>query len=90
MADAAGNPVMAIAEETSIHVGTYRKDLMPPQLVSFTLDMDGDGLLYLNFSEPVDPFSFNASRIVFRSSPLESSAPVTHPSTRPTLPIPES
>lgn len=48
------------------------------------LDVDGDGVLYLNFSEPVDPRSFNASRIVLRSSAPASAAPVVHPSAAPT------
>lgn len=71
----------------------YFKDRKAPELISFKLDVDGDGVLFLNFSEPVDPWSFNASRVVLRSSAPASAAPVVHPSAVPTnrpSPVPTS
>ncbi|KAH8049923.1 hypothetical protein JL722_11708 [Aureococcus anophagefferens] len=61
-ADASGNRVAKTEDATSspsIPVGALVKDAQAPELEAFSLDLDGDGFLYLNFSEPVNPQSLN-------------------------------
>ncbi|KAH8045602.1 hypothetical protein JL721_12576 [Aureococcus anophagefferens] len=81
-----GNRVAKTEDATSspsIPVGALVKDARAPELEAFSLDLDGDGFLYLNFSEPVNPQSLNVTRITLRSSPQVSAAPITHPSSPP-------
>ena len=66
--DAFGNNVNVRSESTSLGVGTFTKDSTAPQLTPFLLDIDGDGKLHLNFSEPVDPTSWDVSKVELRST----------------------
>lgn len=51
----------ALAPAT-LAVGRFVKDATAPFLEAFTLDLD-KGALILNYSEPVDPLTFNASHL---------------------------
>lgn len=91
-ADSAGNAVNELSEASSLAVGTFTKDATPPVLTSFLLDIDGDGKLHLNFSEPVDPQSWDASKVSLRSSSVPFATPApSHdnavPSAAPTTPV---
>ena len=54
------NPIVPIVDGSALAIGRLIPDTTRPQLINFTLDLD-DGLLYLNFSEPVDPDAWNST-----------------------------
>ena len=92
--DTARNLVVELTEATSIPVSTFVKDTTPPSLTAMLLDLD-DGVLVLNFSEPVDPTTFNASLITFRNADPDglsvvSPAPTLVPTTSVPSEVPTS
>ena len=50
--------------KSAIPVSNYQTDKTPPTLESFVLDLDGEGQLWLNFSETVDANTFNSTSII--------------------------
>ena len=62
---------MPIVDGSALAIGRLIPDTTRPQLINFTLDLD-DGLLYLNFSEPVDPDAWNSTGVELRSRPAET------------------
>ncbi|KAL5488649.1 hypothetical protein EMCRGX_G017625 [Ephydatia muelleri] len=67
--DMSGNPVIPLYNGMAQQVSVFTSDLIPPQLVSFGLDMN-NGLLSLTFSETVNATSFDVTQIVIQSGPL--------------------
>ena len=66
---------------SAIPVSSYVRDNVSPTLDSFTLDLDGGGLLWLIFSETVDANTFNSTSITL----LHSSPGILYPNTSFTL-----
>ena len=60
------NPVVSIPFTMALQVNGYTQDTTPPQLVSFSADLD-TGLLLLSFDEPVNASSINPDRFVLQS-----------------------
>eukprot|EP00118_Oscarella_pearsei_P023607 m.284220 g.284220 ORF g.284220 m.284220 type:complete len:7575 (+) comp40677_c0_seq9:1023-23747(+) len=58
--DVLNNSAFYVPREDAIEVSAYTGDSVAPLLYSFDLDMD-DGLLSLNFSEPIDVTTMNFS-----------------------------
>jgi hypothetical protein len=54
-------------ETTALKASGYVDDVIPPELVSFRLDLDVE-VLYLSFSETVRVSSLNVSGLIFQSS----------------------
>ncbi|EGD74197.1 hypothetical protein PTSG_06209 [Salpingoeca rosetta] len=50
--DASGNPALPTLPSTVLHVANFTADVVPPQLVSFSLNMTSQRLLF-TFDEPV-------------------------------------
>ena len=66
--DTSGNNVSEIVNVSlPIATGGFTPDVTPPELSSFTLDMD-TGILHLSFSETINGSSFNPTAITVRSS----------------------
>lgn len=60
--DTTGNNVLA--STTSSPVQTFFPDTTSPELLAYSLDLDG-GLLSLTFSEPINSITFNPSGLTF-------------------------
>ena len=73
IADMNGNLVEAILQFEPMQVSVYMADIVPPQLVSFNLDIDS-GDLFLTFSETVNVSTLDVSQLTFQSA--EYSPPV--------------
>ena len=65
--DTANNPVVPIYSFDALNASVVRPDLQPPQLISFTLNMD-NGLLVLTFDETVNSTTLNVSSIIIQNS----------------------
>eukprot|EP00731_Ephydatia_muelleri_P036557 Em0277g2a len=64
--DMVGNPVMAINYQFPGYIVTYFvRDTLMPFLQNFTLDMN-KGILFLNFSKPMNPLSLDATGIAIQ------------------------
>lgn len=55
-------PPNRILPVVSLSVSAFTKDSMPPALTFVLLNLN-TGVMILNFSEPVDPLTFNATRV---------------------------
>ena len=71
IADMNGNLVVPINTTSPQPVTKYVEDTVPPQLLSFNLNIDSFEL-FLTFSETVDVSSLNVSAISLQPSPLSS------------------
>ena len=65
--DPQGNPVIGIDSTMAMQVAQEPGDLIPPDLQSFSLNLNTQTLL-LDFSEPVLPSSFDFSRLTFQET----------------------
>ena len=81
VADLYGN----VLSGTGTQISAYVPDSTPPQLLSFSLDMNA-GIMILNFSEPISPGTINGSSSLITPdaspNPINSSVPllITSPS----------
>jgi len=60
--DMHGNDVVAVPANNALQVRTHTEDLVAPEVVAFSLDMN-KGELYLTFSEVVEPDTFDVTSI---------------------------
>lgn len=65
--DVNGSPVVSIPPSNALQVSAFVPDTTPPQLISFTLDLEL-GSLQLFFSEAVDSSTFNPTGITLLNS----------------------
>ena len=65
--DVNGSPVDSILPSNALQVSAFVPDITPPQLISFTLDLEL-GSLQLFFSEAVDSSTFNPTGITLLNS----------------------
>ena len=83
--DTASNAIQPINFTSALQVTNFTADSVPPQIMSFDLDMDGPTLtLYL--SETVDVTSLNVSAIVIQSSESLTEGEVEYHTLTPGLP----
>ena len=66
--DMNGNELVAISYEDALRAQLFDEDKTRPTLVSFELDLN-QGIVFLKFSETVDPRSFNPESITIQSAP---------------------
>jgi len=74
--DVDGNPLVGIAHTSAKEAGLWFPDTTPPELNSFSLNMN-DNTLTLNFDEPVDDsnVAFNAITIQSKTDLTDTNAP---------------
>ena len=61
------NPIEEISSEQAVRVTNYTADVTPPELISFTIDLD-EGIVVLNVSEALNLDTFNFSQITFTNN----------------------
>ena len=66
--DMNGNDVIGIPSTNGSEVFEFYPDTVRPQLVSFDLDLTAE-ILYLSYSETVDPFTLNVSLLTLQQRP---------------------
>ena len=66
--DVSGSPVVPVPPSNALQVNIFTEDITPPELVSFTLDLD-IGSLELTFSEAVNMTSLDPTGITLQSHP---------------------
>ena len=68
--DTSGNPVVATFVNdsfTAVNVNTFTRDITPPTIDSFVLDMD-EGQLQITFDETINITTFQPTRLTLQSS----------------------
>ena len=65
--DLDGSPVVSVAPQNALQVSFFIADITPPELLSFSLDLDF-GSLQLTFSEAVDLSRLDATGIILQNS----------------------
>ena len=66
--DVGGNPVVPVSPSSALPVNTFTEDFTPPELVSFSFDLD-IGSLQITFSEAVNISTLDATGITLQSHP---------------------
>ena len=67
--DQFGNPVIALIDGiTALRVDTYFADRTEPKLISFDLDLDGNGRLDFSFSETIQSSTLAVTEITLQNS----------------------
>lgn len=74
--DTSSNPVVAIVDGTAHQVDNYTRDSTPPVLQSFNLDVNV-GVLTLFYSETIDIFSLDPTKITLQNGGSVSSSQYT-------------
>lgn len=64
-----------VNNKSAIQVSSYERDNTPPTLDNFVLDLNGEGLLWLTFSETVDADTFNSTSITLLNNSPGSLGP---------------
>ena len=77
--DQAGEPLRArMNGMTALPVSEYNPDTTSPELISFVLDLNGNGTLWLTFSETVNADTFNATQLTLQNSEMRNSDASTY------------
>ena len=84
VSDMNGNPVVSLADGMAVQTSSFTEDTIPPELVSFNLDMN-IAILTLNFSETVDTLTFNVTQFTLQSSSNISNSVQMYSLTEPNL-----
>jgi len=72
--DMAGNAVNAVGAGSALRVSGFTSDSVRPQLVSFSISMNGNGSMSLTFDETVMVSSFDPSKITLQNSAMGGAA----------------
>ena len=65
--DMAGNDVEEVSETSAAQVRVFGADETNPEIVSFNLDLSGDGELQLTFSETIDASTVDVTELTLQS-----------------------
>ena len=68
IADMNNNPIIPIDQFNATMAAGLTADIIPPEIIKFSLDLDGAPCLELTFSETVNVSSLDATRIILQSS----------------------